>query len=104
MAVRLANADDFDDIVKLSKRMEDSFDYVPYRFYKWLAAPNRITIVAEKGAKVVGFMGCSVVDGKESMVIEAARVDPDHRNQGIYSSLISLGLSKPGKNFRQWCA
>lgn len=52
----------------------------PYKFKKWLAEPNRITMVAEKGSKVVGFMRCSVVDGNESMVIEAARVDPSHRH------------------------
>ena len=53
-------------------------------------------MVAEKGSKVVGFMRCSVVDGNESMVIEAARVDPSHGHYGIYSPLISflIGLTR----------
>ncbi|XP_022793991.1 histidine N-acetyltransferase-like [Stylophora pistillata] len=99
VAIRLANAGDFDEIVKLSKRIEDRFDYVPYRFHKWLAAPNRITMVAEKETKVVGFIGCSVVDRKESMVLDAARVDPNHRHQGIYSSLIKFGIEQTREEF-----
>ncbi|RMX59043.1 hypothetical protein pdam_00010005 [Pocillopora damicornis] len=42
----------------------------PYKFKKWLAEPNRITMVAEKGSKMVGFMRCSVVDGNESMFFD----------------------------------
>ena len=63
--------------------MEGSFDYVPHRFHKWLAEPNRISMVAEKGSKVMGFTTMSVVDCEESVVIEGGRVDPNHRNRSI---------------------
>lgn len=99
VAVRLANAGDFDEVLKLSKKMEDTFDYVPYRFHKWLTEPNRINIVAEKGSKVVGFMGMSVVDCDESVVIEGGRVDPNHRNKGIIALIMSLGFELTRQKF-----
>ena len=99
MAVRLANASDFDEILKLSKKMEDTFDYVPYRFHNWLTEPNRINIVAEKGSKVVGFMGMSVVDCEESVVIEGGRVVPNHRNRSIIMLLRSLGFMLAREKF-----
>lgn len=99
VAVRLANASDFDEILKLSKKMEDTFDYVPYRFHKWLTEPNRFNIVAEKGSKVVGFMGVSVVDCEESVVIEGGRVDPNHRHKGIMTSITSLGFELTRQKF-----
>ncbi|XP_022793990.1 histidine N-acetyltransferase-like [Stylophora pistillata] len=67
--------------------MEDTFDYVPYRFHNWLTEPNRINIVAEKGSKVVGFMGMSVVDCEESVVIEGGRVVPNHRNRRVKNAI-----------------
>ena len=53
--MRLANPTDYEEILKLSGRMKDEFDYLTYQFHKWLKEPNRITVVAEKGTQIVGF-------------------------------------------------
>ena len=90
VVVRLAKASDFDEVLKLSKKLKDTFDYVPYRLHKWLLEPNRISLVAEKGTEVVGFEECSIVDGGKSVLVEAGRVDPNHRRHGILGLLRAL--------------
>lgn len=44
MSVRLANANDYDEILELSRNINDTFDYFPFRFYKWLAEPDKIAV------------------------------------------------------------
>ena len=92
VVVRLAKASDFDEVLKLSKKLKDAFDYVPYRFHKWLLEPNRITLVAEKGTEVVGFAEYSIVDGEKSVLMEGGRIDPNHRGHGILGLLRDFTL------------
>ncbi|XP_022793983.1 histidine N-acetyltransferase-like [Stylophora pistillata] len=93
VVVRFAKASHFDEVLKLSRKLKDTFDYVPYRLHKWLQESNRIPLVAEIGTDVVGFEECSILDGEESVLLEAGRIDPDHRHQGILGLLRSLGPS-----------
>ncbi|KAJ7394792.1 hypothetical protein OS493_000626 [Desmophyllum pertusum] len=79
LVIRLANQGDSEQMLKLSERIQDEFDYLPYRFHKWLKEPNRITVVVEKERQLVGAMGFSIVDGGRSVVIEAGRVDSRYR-------------------------
>ena len=46
VVVRPAKASDFDEVLQLSKKLKDAFDYLPYRFHKWLLEPDRISLVA----------------------------------------------------------
>ena len=92
MSVRLANANDYEEILELSRNIKDTFDYFPFRFHKWLAEPNKIAVIAEKGTEVVGFGVSSVVDDGESVSMEAGRIDPNHSNNGVLGLLRSLGF------------
>ena len=99
LVVRPANLCDYDDISKLSERMKDTFDYVPDRFHKWLKEPNRITVVAEIATQVVAFAGFSVIDGEESVIMEAGRVDPSRRGEGIAGLPRCLGIELTRQKF-----
>ena len=44
VSVRLANANDYDEILELSQNIKDTFDYFPFRFHKWLAEPDKIAV------------------------------------------------------------
>ncbi|KAJ7382580.1 Acetyltransferase (GNAT) [Desmophyllum pertusum] len=91
LVIRLANQGDSEQMLKLSERIQDEFDYLPYRFHKWLKEPNRITVVAEMERQLVGNMGFSIVDGGKSVVIEAGRVDPRYRGRRIGASMKNFG-------------
>ena len=90
--MRPAKASDFDEVLQLSKKLKDAFDYLPYRFHKWLLEPDRISLVAEKGTEVVGFAEFSIVDGEKSVLMEAGRIDPNHRGHGILGLLRAFTL------------
>lgn len=99
LVIRLANQGDSEQMLKLSERIQDEFDYLPYRFHKWLKEPNRITVVAEMERQLVGNMGFSIVDGGKSVVIEAGRVDPRYRGRGILASIRNFGNEIIRQNF-----
>ncbi|KAJ7382579.1 N-acetyltransferase 16 [Desmophyllum pertusum] len=99
LVIRLANQGDSEQMLKLSERIQDEFDYLPYRFHKWLAEPNRITVVAEMERQLVGNMGFSIVDGGKSVVIEAGRVDARCRGRGLAGSIRNFGNEIIRQNF-----
>ena len=54
LTLRPADADDFDEIVKLSEGIYAGHDYLPLIFRQWLQRDNVVVILAHYGVKLVG--------------------------------------------------
>ena len=85
---RLAEPDDFDEIVKLSKGIYEGHDYLPLKFHKWLQTNNMAVILAHSSDnKLIGLVAYSIVDDHQTFVRRAERIHQDLRGQGLARKL-----------------
>ena len=61
LTFRIATADDFDEIVKLSEGIYAGHDYLPLTFHQWLQRDNIVILLAYCGGKLVGLEAYFVV-------------------------------------------
>ena len=87
LTLRPADADDFDEIVKLSEGIYAGHDYLPLIFHQWLQRDNIVVILAHCGARLVGLEAYFVVDDGRTLIHRAGRVHPDYRGQGIFKQV-----------------
>lgn len=87
LTFRLAQPNDFDDIVKLSQGIYDGHDYLPLRFRQWLQKDNLHIILAYSAEKLVGLQAYFVVDDGKTFVRRAGRILPELRGQGLVRPL-----------------
>ena len=87
LTLRPAEADDFDEIVKLSEGIYAGHDYLPLIFHQWLQRDNIVVILAHCGVRLVGLEAYFVVDDGRTFTHRAGRVHPDYRGQGIYKQV-----------------
>ena len=87
LTLRPAEADDFDEIVKLSEGIFAGHDYLPLTFHQWLQRDNIVVILAHCGVRLVGLEAYFVVDDGRTLIHRAGRVHPDYRGQGIYKQV-----------------
>ena len=87
LTLRPADADDFDEIVKLSEGIYAGHDYLPLIFHQWLQRDNIVIILAHCGARLVGLEAYFVVDDGRTLIHRAGRVHPDYRGQGIFKQV-----------------
>ena len=72
---RLAEPDDFDEIVKLSKGIYEGHDYLPLKFHNWLQTNNMAVILAHSSDnKLIGLVAYSIVDDHQTFVRRAERI------------------------------
>ena len=84
LTLRPAEADDFNEIVKLSEGIYAGHDYLPLTFHHWLQRDNIVVILAHCGVRLVGLVAYFVVDDGRTLIHRAGRVHPDYRGQGIF--------------------
>ena len=87
LTLRPADADDFDEIVKLSEGIYAGHDYLPLMFRQWLQRDNVVVILAHCGVRLVGLRANFVVDDGRTLIHRAGRVHPDYRGQGIFKQV-----------------
>lgn len=83
LTLRPAEADDFDDVVKLSEGIHAGHDYLPLTFHQWLQRDNIEIMLAFCGSKLVGLGAYFVVDDGRTLIYRAGRTHPDYRGHGI---------------------
>ena len=87
LTLRPADADDFDEIVKLSEGIYAGHDYLPLIFHQWLQRDNIVVILAHCGVRLFGLEAYFVVDDGRTLINRAGRVHPDYRGQGIFKQV-----------------
>ena len=87
LTFRLAQSGDFDAVVKLSEGIYDRHDYLPFTFQKWLQRDNLAVLLAYSGDKLVGLLGCFVVDEGRTFIRRAERILAELRGQGLVRQL-----------------
>ena len=83
----LAQSDDFDEVVKLSKEIRNGHDYLPLKFYEWLKRENLDIFLAYSGDKLVGLRASFVVDEGKTFITRAGRVLPELQGHGVSREL-----------------
>ena len=90
--IRPATAHDYDSIVSWTRETFSWGDYVPDRFHTWLEEPNSELLTCvddeDKPIAVANVIALSTNEGW----MEAARVHPDHRREGLGSALNHAGV------------
>ena len=87
LTLRPADADDFDEIVKLSEGIYAGHDYLPLIFHQWFQRDKIVVILAHCGVRLVGLEAYFVVDDGRTLINRAGRVHPDYRGQGIFKQV-----------------
>ena len=88
LTFRLAQASDFDEILKLSEGIYEGHDYLPLRFHTWMNMENLDVMLAFSGEKLVSLVACCIVDDGKTYVTRAARTLREFRGRGIYKQLL----------------
>jgi len=90
LTVREARADDYDDVVALTRDTwpeRGTGDYLPDVFHDWLAKEDARTAVAVDGDAAVGILQCALLSDREAW-LQGMRVDPDYRGRGVGGLLV----------------
>ena len=84
---RLAQPNDFQDVLTLSEGIYSGHDYLPLTFHQWLRRDQTKVLLAHGEGILVGLVVGSVVDDGETCVFHAARVLPEFRGRGIFRQM-----------------
>ena len=87
LTFRLAQTDDYQEIVKLSEGIYEGHDYLPLKFSDWLQRENLHIVLAYFGSQLVGLQAYFVVDECRTFIRRASRMHPNFRGQGLIRSL-----------------
>lgn len=91
LVIRPARAGDRDDMLRITRRVWDGTDYVPFRWQRWLNDSSGFLCVAVWNGRVVGLQHTSVQpDGTAWM--EGIRVDETMRSRGVGAAMLERGL------------
>ncbi|KAM6985187.1 histidine N-acetyltransferase-like [Aplochiton taeniatus] len=98
----LAGPQHFQEIMSISEDIYWGNDYLPHRYHSWMGQPNRAVILARRGqALLINYIPESavVVDGGETLVVEALRVAPEERGRGVAGIIQSFTDAYMRKSF-----
>lgn len=86
---RLAKADDFGDVVKLSEGIWGGYDFIPIVFHEWLQRENVAIMLLYAGRNLIGLeaAGC-IVDSGKTLVRRGGRIAPNLRGQGLLRTIV----------------
>ena len=87
LTFRLAQTDDYQEIVKLSEGIYEGHDYLPLKFSNWLQRENLHIVLAYSGSQLVGLQAYFIVDEGRTFIRRAERVHPNLRGQGLIRPL-----------------
>lgn len=91
--VRPARSDDFDSIVAWTTDTFSWGDYVPRRFHTWLEDPeSELIVCVDETDSPIALANVVMLSSLEGWM-EAARVHPDHRREGLGSALNQAGVN-----------
>lgn len=100
---RLAQARDFDEVVKLSDGVYNGYDYLPFKFHKWLEMENVAIMLAHTQEQLVGLVAGFIVDDGKTVVHRASRILPERRGQGLLRELSQALDRHVRANFPKVC-
>ena len=83
LTFRLAQTDDYQEIVKLSEGIYEGHDYLPLKFNDWLQRENLHIVLAYSGSQVVGLQAYFIADEGRTFIRRAERIHPNFRGQGL---------------------
>lgn len=89
ISFRLANEQDIQAILEMSKGIYGGRDYLPYAIHGWFQANDRHMFVAELQGKVIGFQAAVITDGGHSILCHSLRIHKEYRGRG-YSYYMKL--------------
>ncbi|XP_044139205.1 histidine N-acetyltransferase-like [Bufo gargarizans] len=78
-----ATAEDYEELISMSRGLYNGLDYLPFRYHSWLKEPQRTMFVAKCEGKVVGFTSIVLVDDGTTAGVEDLRVAPWIRGHGV---------------------
>ncbi|KAK7500398.1 hypothetical protein BaRGS_00008305 [Batillaria attramentaria] len=80
----VATVDDFDVVVNISPDDNSGIDYLPYRYHPLVKGPGVTGFLYKIGHKVVAFQCAQLVDGGQTLLLNAGRVTPGTRGVGVF--------------------
>ncbi|XP_071182006.1 uncharacterized protein [Mytilus edulis] len=88
--VRRVNDADYDDVVSIRSSVYDGYDYLPFQFKSLINHPDNEGYATIVNGQFVAFCMVSKVDGGETMVTRAGRINKQFEGHGIYKALKSF--------------
>ena len=85
---RLAKADDFGDVVKLSEGIWGGYDFIPIVFHEWLQRENVAIMLLYAGRNLIGLEAGCIVDSGKTLVRRGGRIAPNLRGQGLLRTIV----------------
>lgn len=90
--IRPATEHDYESIVPWTKDTFEWGDYVGHRFHRWLSDPEgELLVSVDDDDTPTAMANVALLSAREAW-LEAARVHPDHRRQGLGSALNHAGV------------
>ncbi|XP_063399138.1 probable N-acetyltransferase 16 isoform X2 [Mytilus trossulus] len=88
--VRRVTDADYDDVMSIRSSVYDGYDYLPFQFKSLINHPDNEGYATILNGKFVAFCLVSKVDGGETMVTRAGRINKQFEGHGIYKALKSF--------------
>ncbi|CAC5368773.1 unnamed protein product [Mytilus coruscus] len=88
--VRRVTEADYDDVMSIRSSVYDGYDYLPFQFKSLINHPDNEGYATILNGQFVAFCIISKVDGGETMVTRAGRVNKQFEGHGIFKALTSF--------------
>jgi len=103
LTYRLAEPNDFDNVLKISEGLHDGHDYLPLIFHQWLKYDNSAVMLALDDEEPIGLLAGFIVDNGSTVVWRGGRVVPGRRGQGVFRGLREALDDFLGEHFPNVC-
>ncbi|XP_078580063.1 putative N-acetyltransferase 16 [Branchiostoma floridae x Branchiostoma japonicum] len=91
---REAGHEDYPAMLRVSAGVHNGCDFLPALFHRWVDQHNRTVLLAELDGTAVGLISTHIVDGGETVLVQAWRVHPSCRGKGVGRLLRQYALSQ----------
>lgn len=89
ISLRVANRQDIQAILEVSKGIYGGKDYLPHVIHQWFKAQDKYMFVAELQGKVIGFEAATIIDGGHTIVCQSLRIHQEYRGRGYSYQMMS---------------
>jgi GNAT superfamily N-acetyltransferase len=85
--IRPLRESDKDDVLEIARHIWEGHDYIPYFFDAWLKDTDSHPVGIEYSGHIVALANLRVIDNGRTGWMEALRVHPNHRGEGLATTL-----------------
>ncbi|XP_078658749.1 histidine N-acetyltransferase-like [Branchiostoma floridae x Branchiostoma belcheri] len=91
---RVAGHEDYPAMLTVSEGVHNGCDFLPALFHCWVDQHNRTIHLAEMDGTAVGLISTYIVDGGDTVLVQAWRVHPSCRGKGVGRLLRQYALNQ----------